>query len=105
MIAVPVQVMIELFPTDGFLTRMNRGLWCHMCPIKTHVTNLLISVISRIGNSFGLSRSVIKPNLLFTSEMLLFTGWRLQMLYIRIGMMNATLYLKIEDLKFPMLSF
>ena len=38
---------------DGFLTRMNRGLWCHMCPIKTHVTNLLFFVISRIGNSFG----------------------------------------------------
>ena len=32
-----------------------------MCPIKTHVTNLFVSVISRTGNSFGLSRSVVKP--------------------------------------------
>ena len=38
---------------DSSLTRINRGLWCHMCPIKTHVTNLLISVESRTGNSFG----------------------------------------------------
>ena len=34
---------------DGFLTRMNRGLWCHMCPTKTHVTNSFVSVISRTG--------------------------------------------------------
>ena len=49
--------MVGLVPAgclqDSSLTRMNRGLWCHMCPIKTHVTNLLYSVISRTGNSFG----------------------------------------------------
>ena len=33
----------------------------HMCPIKTHVTNLLYSVISRTGNSSDLSRSFVKP--------------------------------------------
>ena len=38
---------------DGFLTRMNRGLWCHMCPTKTHATNLFVSVISRTGRGTG----------------------------------------------------
>ena len=46
---------------DDFLTRMNRGLWCHMVRFRTHVTTLFVSVISRTGNSFGLSWSVIKP--------------------------------------------
>ena len=35
---------------DSFLTRMNRGLCCHMCPIWTNATNLFVSVIT--GNSF-----------------------------------------------------
>ena len=98
------EVMVELFPAGcwaGWFSNQNeqRALVSHG-PLWTYVTNFLVSVISRVGNSFGLSWSVIKTNLLFTSEMLLFTGWRLQIcevIYIWIRMMNSTLYLKIED--------
>ena len=60
-----MKVIIELFPTDvlvGWLSNQNeqRALVSHG-PLRTHVTNLFVSVISRTGNSFGLSRSVIKP--------------------------------------------
>ena len=60
-----ILVMIELFPTDvlvGWFSNQNeqRALVSHG-PLRTHVTNLFVSVISRTGNSFGLSRSVVKP--------------------------------------------
>ena len=48
-----VMVVVRCKAEGSLTINEQRAFWCHMCPIKTHVTNLFLNVISRTGISFG----------------------------------------------------